>query len=104
MSIILHERNGKTFLNTIKPDVAVSKTTEKRLHNCATIAREWYLEFTQELTETGYEITTLVRSHESWSTIRQRLFSRWKIYSLSKKVVGRRIAGVLIKRLIVVNV
>jgi hypothetical protein len=42
MSIILHERNGKTFLNKLKAVVAVSKTTQARLKNYATTAlRKW---------------------------------------------------------------
>jgi len=44
MAIILHERNGKTFLNKLKGEVAVSKTTGQRLKNYATMALEWYVE------------------------------------------------------------
>ena len=87
MSIILHERNGKTFLNKLKAAIAVSKATEGRLCNYATIALEWYVEAAQELVDAGTEITTLVRSQESWAKIRQKLQSKWKVYSLAKKVV-----------------
>jgi hypothetical protein len=87
MAIILHERNGKTFLNKLKPEVAVSKTTEGRLKNYATVGLEWYLEIMQELVDGGAEVTTLVRSQDSWTKIRQRLQSKWRVYSLSKKVV-----------------
>jgi len=88
MAIILHERNGKTFLNKLKADVAVSKTTEARLKNYATVALEWYVEAMQELIDTGTEVTTLVRSQDWWAKIRQKLQSKWKVYSLAKKVVN----------------
>jgi hypothetical protein len=87
MAIILHERNGRTFLNKLKVAVAISKTTEGRLRNYATIALEWYIEVMQELVDAGTEVTTLVRSQESWTKIRQRLQSKWKVYSVSKKVM-----------------
>ena len=87
MAIILHERNGKTFLNKLKADVAVSRATEDRLRNYATVALEWYIEAMQELADAGAEITTLVRSQDSWIKIRQRLLSKWKVYSLAKKVM-----------------
>ena len=87
MAIILHERNGKTFLNKLKADVAISKTTETRLRNYATIALEWYVEAMQELVDAGNEVTTLVRSQEWWMKIRQKIQSKWKVYSLAKKVV-----------------
>lgn len=87
MAIILHERNGKTFLNKLKADVAISKTTETRLRNYATIALEWYVEAMQELVDAGNEVTTLVRSQEWWMKIRERIQSKWKVYSLAKKVV-----------------
>jgi hypothetical protein len=87
MSLILHERNGKTFLNKLKPEVAVSKATENRLHNYASIALEWYVEAMSELTSQGTEVSTLVRSHEHWSRIRKKIESKWKVYSLAKTVV-----------------
>jgi len=87
MAIILHERNGKTFLNKLKADVAVSKTTESRLKNYATIAIEWYVEAMQELIDAGNEVTTLVRSQDWWVKIRQKIESKWKIFGLAKKVV-----------------
>ncbi len=87
MAIILHERNGKTFLNKLKAEVAVSKTTESRLRNYATIALEWYVETMQELIDSGSEVTTLVRSQDWWMKVRQKIESKWKVYSLAKKVV-----------------
>jgi AIPR protein len=87
MAIILHERNGQTFLNKLKSVVAGSKATEGRLRNYATVALEWYVEIMQELVDAGTEITTLVRSQDHWAKIRHRLQSKWKVYSLSKKVV-----------------
>jgi hypothetical protein len=41
----------------------------------------------QELIEVGADVSTLVRSQESWTKVRQRIVSKWKVYSLAKKVV-----------------
>jgi hypothetical protein len=87
MSIILHERNGKTFLNKLKADVAVSKTTQARLKNYATTALEWYVEAMQELVDAGNEASTIVRSQEWWAKIRPKIQSKWKVFNLAKKVV-----------------
>ena len=87
MAIVLHERNGKTFLNKLKGEVAVSKTTEQRLRNYASRGLEWYVEAMQEAIDAGSEVSTLVRSQDSWTKTRQRLQGKWKVYSLAKKVV-----------------
>lgn len=87
MGVILHERNGKTFLNQLKPEVATSKSTERRLENYATVALEWYVEAMIGRLESGGEITTLVRTQDSWSKIRGKVISNWRVYSLSKNVV-----------------
>jgi hypothetical protein len=88
MAVILPERNGKTFLNKLKADVAVSKATENRLKNYATVALEWYVEAMQELIDAGNEASTIVRSQDWWTKVRHKLQSKWKIYSLAKKVVA----------------
>ncbi len=87
MATILHQRNGATFLNGLKGEVATSKATESRLRNYGTIALEWYVEIMQDLVDAGAEVTTLVRSQESWTRIQQKLLSKWKVYSLAKDVV-----------------
>lgn len=87
VAIVLHERNGQTFLNKLKAATASSKATEERLRNYAKISLEWYVEAMQELIELGNEVSTLVRSQEYWAKIRPRLVSKWKTYSLAKKVV-----------------
>jgi hypothetical protein len=87
MAIILHERNGKTFLNKLKGDVAVSKATGQRLKNYATIALEWYVEAMHEATGAGVEVSTAVRSQEYWAKLRQKIEAKWKVYSLAKNVV-----------------
>jgi hypothetical protein len=84
MAIILHERNGKTFLNQLKPAVAVSKKTEGRLENYATIALEWYAQAMTELIEGGNEVTTIVRSQDFWTRIRSKVLSTWKVYKVAK--------------------
>ncbi|MCC7174117.1 MAG: hypothetical protein IT159_02890 [Bryobacterales bacterium] len=87
MATILHERNGKTFLNKLPGDVAVSRATGQRLKNYATIALEWYVEAMQEVTGAGLEVSTVVRSQDNWAKIRQKLEAKWKVYSLAKHVV-----------------
>jgi len=87
MGLILHERNGKTFLNKLKPEVAVSKATEGRLENYATVALEWYVEAVSDLMSAGNEITTIVRSQDNWGSIAQKIRSRWNVYKLSKKAM-----------------
>lgn len=87
MATILHERNGKTFLNKLKPAVAVSKKTESRLENYATIALEWYVQAMLELREAGNEVTTIVRSQDYWGRIRSKVQSQWKVYRVAKAVM-----------------
>lgn len=87
MAIVLHERNGKTFLNRLKGEVAVSKATEGRLRNYAAVALQWYVEAMEELIEAGTEASTLVRSQESWKKIASKIVGRWKVFSLAKDVV-----------------
>ena len=87
MGLILHERNGKTFLNKLKPEVATSKATEQRLKNYAAIAMEWYVSAATDLINAGHEITTIVRSQDNWKSISQKITSQWNVYKLSKKVV-----------------
>ena len=87
MGLILHERNGKTFLNKLKPAVATSKATEARLKNYAAIAMEWYVIAATDLINAGQEITTIVRSPENWKSISQKIKSNWNVYKLSKKVM-----------------
>jgi hypothetical protein len=87
MANVLHQRNGATFLNKLKSAVAGSKTTESRLKNYATIALEWYVEAVAELASAGSEVTTIVRSQDSWGKIQAKILSKWKVYSLSKNVV-----------------
>jgi hypothetical protein len=40
-----------------------------------------------DLIDAGNEVTTLVRSQDWWTKIRQKLQSKWKVHSLAKKVV-----------------
>jgi hypothetical protein len=87
MALILHHRNGNTFLNKLNADVAVSNKTQGRLTNYGTIALEWYVQVVSDLIESGNEITTIVRSQESWSKIQTRVASLWKVYSLSTEVM-----------------
>ena len=87
MSIVLHERNGATFLNRLKPEVAISNNTVKRLTNYAKIAVEWYLQSTLDLMANGNEITTIVRSQDYWGRVSEKIRSQWKVYSVSRKVM-----------------
>jgi len=85
--VILHERNGQTFLNKLKPEVAVSKATTRRLENYATISLEWYVEIMTELVAAGEEVASLVRSQTGWQKIKPKVLSRWKLYRLAPKVM-----------------
>lgn len=87
VGILLHNRNGQTFLNKLKAEVAVSKKTTKRLTNYATVALEWYVEAMRELVDAGQEVSSLVRSQEGWRKVRTKINSKWKVYSLAKDVV-----------------
>lgn len=58
------------------------------MKNYATVALEWYVEAMQEAVDSGTEVSTLVRSQDHWTRIRQRLEAKWKVYSLAKKVVA----------------
>ena len=87
MGIILHERNGKTFINKLRSEVAASKATEDRLKNYATIALEWYVEAMTDLIDTGSELTTILRSQENWGKVSQKIKSKWNVFKLAKKVV-----------------
>ena len=87
MGILLHERNGQTFLNKLKPEVAVSKTTQRRLENYAAVSLEWYVEIMNELVAAGGEIATHVRSQTGWKSIKGKVTSKWRVYQLSRKVM-----------------
>jgi len=42
----------------------------------------------QEATGGGTEVSTLVRSQQSWAKIRQKVEAKWKVFSLAKNVGG----------------
>lgn len=85
MSVILHERNGNTFLNRLDQTVASSKRTHKRLTNYARIALEWYVDAMRELVAAGNEVPALVRTRDGWLKIRPKVAAKWKIFELSKR-------------------
>jgi AIPR protein len=87
VGMLLHDRNGQTFLNKLKPEVAASKRTIRRLTNYATIALEWYAEAMREFIDAGQEVASLVRSQEGWRKVRPKIKSKWRVYSLAKDVV-----------------
>jgi hypothetical protein len=87
MSVILHQRNGATFLNSIKGDVATSKKTQERLTKYAVVALEWYVELMGNLVSAGGNIASLVRSPDAWLKIHPLIISKWKVFSLAKAIV-----------------
>ena len=87
MGYILHQRNGATFLNKLRPEVAVSKATVQRLRNYAALSLEFYTEAMRDLISVGSEVAELVRSQTGWQKILPKIESRWKVYRLSKKVM-----------------
>jgi hypothetical protein len=87
MGYILHQRNGATFLNKLRPEVAVSKATIQRLQNYAVLSLEFYTEAMRDLLNAGPGVAELVRSQTGWQKILPKIESRWKVYRLSKKVM-----------------
>jgi hypothetical protein len=85
--VLLHERNGQTFLNKLKPEVAASKATTRRLENYATISLEWYVEIMTELVAAGEDLASIVRSQSGWQKIKPKVTGRWKVYRLARKVM-----------------
>ncbi|MGA2863318.1 MAG: AIPR family protein [Verrucomicrobiota bacterium] len=87
MGVLLHQRNGQTFLNKLKPEVAASKATARRLENYATISLEWYVELLTELLAAGDEVSSVVRSQSGWQKIKPRILAKWRVYCLARKVM-----------------
>ena len=87
MGIILHERNGQTFLNRLKPEVAASKATLHRLKNYATVALEWYVEIITEMMAAGEEVASIVRSQSGWHKIKPKVAGKWKVYRLARNLM-----------------
>ena len=87
MALLLHERNGQTFLNKLKPEIATSKKTIGRLRNYATIALEWYVETISSVITPEDDVPSLVRTQEGWRKILPRLQSKWRVYALSRKAM-----------------
>jgi hypothetical protein len=87
MGMLLHERNGQTFLNKVKAEVVASKMTAKRLRNYAAIALEWYVEAAGDLVQAGGSVAALVRTQDGWERIRPKVLSKWKVYRVSKDVM-----------------
>jgi len=85
MSVILHERNGQTFLNKLSAKVATSKITHGRLQNYAVVALEWYVEVMREVVAAGSEVSALVRTQEGWQKVKPKILAKWRVYRLSKK-------------------
>ena len=40
-----------------------------------------------EISGPELEISTIVRSQEYWTKIREKIIAKWKVYSLAKRVV-----------------
>lgn len=87
MAVLLHERNGTTFLNKIKAEVAGSNATLQRLENYATVALEWYVEVVSEMIENKEDISSIVRSQASWTKIKGKVIGKWKIFRLAKALM-----------------
>jgi hypothetical protein len=87
MWVILHERNGRLFLNKISAETASSKKTTKRLQNYSVIALEWYVEAMSELINSKESLPGLVRTPDGWTKIKPKIQSRWKVYQLAQNIV-----------------
>jgi AIPR protein len=87
VGLLLHERNGQTFLNKLKADVATSNKTAERLQKYAVIALEWHIDAMTELLAAGEEVATIVRSQEGWFKIKPKIQSKWKVYRLAQSIM-----------------
>ena len=87
MGLLLHERNGQTFLNNLRPEVATSKKTIQRLKNYATVALEWYAEVIAGMINSDNDVASFVRTQEGWLKMLPRLQSKWNVYRLSRKAM-----------------
>jgi len=56
------------------------------LRNYATVALEWYVEAMTELAS-DKDVATHVRTQDGWLKIKPKIISKWKVYSLSSKVM-----------------
>ena len=83
MGFLLHQRNGKTFLNKISAEKAASNKTIGRLKNYAVVALEWYVEVMTDQIDTGKEVSSLVRSQENWLKLMPRFNSKWKMFRVA---------------------
>jgi len=87
VGVLLHERNGQTFLNKLKPEIAASKATTRRLENYATVSLEWYVEIMTGLVDNGNEVASLVRSQSGWQKMRPKVAAKWRVYRLARRLM-----------------
>lgn len=87
MHVLLHKRNGATFLNKLTAEVAGSNKTVQRLNQYAVMALEWHVEAMNEFIAAGAEPLSLVRASDTWTKLRSKVESRWRTHSLAKKFI-----------------
>lgn len=87
MGTILAERNGAAYLTRIARETASSDANRKRLSAYATLAVEWYVEVMQDLIDSGTDLNTLIRTQDTFSKIRSKVLSKWKVQVLSQRWV-----------------
>lgn len=84
MGLILGERNGATYLNRLKREVAGSKKTLERLSKYAQVSLVWYTQAMKDLRAAGQDLNKVVRSQDTFPVIRDKVRASWKVQSMSK--------------------
>jgi hypothetical protein len=87
MGVILAERNGATYLTRISRETASSNASRTRLSKYAVIAVEWYIEAMQDLIDNGADLNVLIRNQDTFSRIRSKVLTKWRVQSLSSQWV-----------------
>lgn len=87
MGTILTERNGEMYLVRVARSSASSTANRQRLSRYSTVALEWYIEAMQDLIAGGADLNSLIRSQDTFSRIRSKVKSRWRVQSLSTQWV-----------------
>ncbi len=87
MGTIMAERNGPTYLTRITRTTASSNANRARLSKYALIAVEWYIEAMQDLIDNGAEINVLLRNQDTFTRIRSKVLTKWRVQALSPQWV-----------------
>jgi hypothetical protein len=85
--VILRSRNGSTYIEKLKREVASSKATAGRLSQYSEVGVAWYVQAVRDLLDGGEDLSTLTRSEASYDRVRKKVETSWKTFSVSKQWV-----------------